>query len=126
MNKDEQKKQLENYAIPLADKLKKSCTIDIEENVVLATYNPQVYLDMLKKYPPTKMYEVWVGGYAVTGESSGATYHGCMLTTSWEKAVEAILSDSLDKDKNGDIKKPYTVWACGVYDNEVDARKSFG
>lgn len=76
---------------------------------------------------PKKMYQVWTEGYRATGEHGTATYHGECLAESFQEACEKLLGDSLDKNPDGTNRYPYpSVWACRFYDNEADARKSFG
>lgn len=67
-----------------------------------------------------KIYEVWTEGYIVTGNSSGAKYYGSTPAISFKAAcIKLIGLDALDEDKT-------SVWGCKCYDNEVDARKTFG
>ena len=93
----------------------------------------------------SKEYEVWTEGYSATGEHSGAIchtvkdadyMHGKMgtpikvIADSFEDACKKVLGDSLDKNEDGSLRldsdgRPM-VWACRCFDNEVDARKSFG
>lgn len=82
-------------------------------------------------------YEIWIEGYAATGEHSTASYIGKGFGETFEEAVinfrypddgEPI---NLDKDENQpDGFRRYggrlCSWACGYFDNESDARKSFG
>lgn len=76
-------------------------------------------------------FEVWSEGYAATGQSGNAQ----RLTignedTLWEgesfqKACENALR-TLEWDMSYYDKKRNTYWACRFFENEVDARKSFG
>lgn len=79
-----------------------------------------------------KQFQVWTEGYAATGERSDAMLHGKVMAETFDEACIKLLGDSLDKDSS----KPdgyrrssegnMCVWACVCYDNEKDARSSFG
>lgn len=75
-----------------------------------------------------KKYEVWVEGYCCQGNEDPATYRGEVEADSFNDACIKILGNKLDKDKDGYIEHNgrYSVWGCRCYDNEIDARKSFG
>ena len=74
-----------------------------------------------------KTYQVWSEGFKVTGEYSTATFHGSFEASSFKGAIQAF-KDSLTD--------PYAIscvdvdgmsfWGCRFFDNESDARKSFG
>ncbi len=76
-----------------------------------------------------KLWQVWTQGYAATGEREPATYHGEAQAENFVEACEIILGDNLDRESDGSLRirngRP-SVWACGCFDNEADARKSFG
>lgn len=79
--------------------------------------------------PNLKLRHVWTEGYMATGEHGTATYHGCCLAESFIEACETLIK-TLDKKSDGTLQM-YTeghpqVWGCKCFDNEVDARKSFG
>jgi len=74
-----------------------------------------------------KTFTLWEEGYACTGEHGSANYLG-----KWqgENFMDAYLA--MVKAKYGNpppnwihLDKP-CIWGCNVYDNERDARKSFG
>jgi len=76
-----------------------------------------------------KEYEVWSEGFSATGGSSGASFHGKAIADSFDDACIQVLGSRLDRV--GDelcrmSKGNYCIWACGCYDNELDARKGFG
>jgi len=79
-----------------------------------------------------KEFEVWLEGYAATGQSSRATFHGKVMAESFDEACIKVLGGSLDKDESNsdgyrrNSKGKMCVWACGCYDNETEARASFG
>ena len=96
-----------------------------------------------------KNFQIWIEGYAATGEHSTASYVGesegetfldaCKnfrypkdIVREWDGAVLIKAGSELPMDKNADgslrlnrLGNP-TSWACGYYDNEADARKYFG
>ena len=79
-----------------------------------------------------KEFEVWTEGYAATGQSQGATFHGKVMAESFDEACIKLLGSSLDKNINSpdgykrNLRGFMSVWACGCFDNETDARSYFG
>jgi len=79
--------------------------------------------------PNLKIRKVWSEGYAVTGNSSGAIYMGECFAESHIEACERIV-EGIDRNSDGTVRlrkddNP-SCWGCGLFDNEEDARKSFG
>lgn len=69
-------------------------------------------------------YEIWVEGYAATGEMSGASLLAKQKGKSWVDAVSRYMEKNPGRiriDERG-----FTDWGCRLFDNEADARKSFG
>lgn len=72
-------------------------------------------------------YKLWSEGYATTGDHQRATYQG---EYEGETLMEAYLA--LVKQIYGDDIPDYVrlnepvIWGCRIFDNEQDARKSFG
>lgn len=95
-----------------------------------------------------KRFDIWMEGYAATGEHGTAQLIGQSEGETFEEAVinfrypEDIVREfdgkvivqkgdslSLDKNPDGTYRKwdgHPTIWACRLFDNEQDARKSFG
>lgn len=93
-----------------------------------------------------KTFEIWMEGYAATGESSPAHKIGEAEGETFEEACqnfrhpktiiseftgEVIITkgDPIGLDLNGEGVQRYerpSIWACRLYDNEQDARKHFG
>jgi hypothetical protein len=78
-----------------------------------------------------KEYEIWSEGFAATGESSDATFEGKEWGNTFEEAVIKKLGYRLDKDsENPDGYRRFggklCIWACRFFDNEKEARASFG
>lgn len=69
-------------------------------------------------------YHIWSEGYRATGGQLGASYHGCYEGDTFEEACKQwALSSS---EPNLFDPKKLTYWGCRLFDNEIDARKSFG
>ncbi|QDP56443.1 MAG: hypothetical protein Tp152SUR00d2C52646391_39 [Prokaryotic dsDNA virus sp.] len=77
---------------------------------------------MPKKKP--KQFNVWMEGYNITGNTDTAKFLGSATALNFGKACDAVMKDS-DMRSLYDSKK-LTVWGCRLFDNEADARKSFG
>lgn len=74
----------------------------------------------------SKIWDVWTEGYAATCEHGTATYHGQWQGRTFKEAVGAyMLSQSPEMQKLIDLDR-MTFWECRFFNNEVDARKSFG
>lgn len=72
-------------------------------------------------------YDIWMEGYAATGEHGTATFLGAFEAKSFLEAVDKWKCSGASMTKYLTINNniPY-VWGCRLYDNETDARKSFG
>ena len=68
-----------------------------------------------------KVFEIWSEGYAITGGRGKALFHGKIKATSFKEACDILFDD--DKFYN---PENLTYWGCKLFDNETDARKSFG
>lgn len=86
-----------------------------------------------------KEFEIWSEGYRATGESSDATFHGKFAGETFDDAVNKFNEQCVKKygkpsaEKgsvlDGRTMKPlddWRIWGCKLFDNEADARKSFG
>lgn len=76
------------------------------------------------------LFEVWSEGYMATGEQGIATFRGKAEAETFNEACIKVVGDKLDKDSQGDyiygLGNKYSIWGCRLFDNETDARKSFG
>ena len=67
--------------------------------------------------------DIWMEGYRVTGNASGAQFIGTGYGRNVAEAALELHSrrpiESLSKDGTA-------IWGCKLFDNEADARKSFG
>lgn len=71
-----------------------------------------------------KKFNLWMEGYRATCEECDATYLGEYEAESFEDACNAYAQDkgvTLDTYA-GRISN----WGCRIFDNEADARKSYG
>lgn len=86
-----------------------------------------------------KKFEIWVEGYAATCEHGTANKIGEGFGNTFDEAVEDYMSKNEDHGIEKNTRSRYTseeaykkrssnwnIWACNLYDNEADARKSFG
>ncbi|MCD6300828.1 MAG: hypothetical protein J7L82_02015 [Staphylothermus sp.] len=60
-------------------------------------------------------------GYSITGNYATASYVGNTNAESFEKACFNLLKDD-DYFDMGNL----SIWGCRLFDNEADARESFG
>ena len=72
-----------------------------------------------------KEFDIWVEGYRATGESQTAQYFGKQKGFSLADACRRY-AESHPSDASFWNKDFTAYWACRVFDNEADARKSFG
>jgi hypothetical protein len=70
-------------------------------------------------------FEIWMEGYQATGESGGAQLVGKSTGWTFYDAVKN-LADRSHKGKFDWYGGRWSIWACRLFDNEADARKSFG
>jgi len=70
-----------------------------------------------------KTWEIWSEGYSATGQSSGATLLGSFKTETFDEAVGKL---EITPQPEQQPDKTWTFWGCRLFDNERDARRSFG
>ncbi len=75
-----------------------------------------------------KNIELWQEGFAATGESSKAERIGEYLAENFDDAMKMYMSEkpNIEILKNGDGSGNYSSWAMRIFDNEAEARASFG
>lgn len=73
-----------------------------------------------------KVYEIWLEGYAATGNRGTARYLGSSAGRSFKDACRRALISAGSDLKNYYDPVKNTYWGCNFYDNEADARKYFG
>lgn len=87
-----------------------------------------------------KEFEIWIEGYAATGERGYAQLIGKGHGETFDEAVKDYMAktpkhgiEERRKLKGEEFfredHKPrsnWSIWGCLLFDNEIDARKSFG
>lgn len=81
-----------------------------------------------------KVYDVWVEGYAATGEHGRAWKMGSAPAESFADACKAVFMRSI-KNEYGDFvdrdiglfdPEELSYWRCYMYPTEAEARRSYG
>lgn len=75
--------------------------------------------------------ELWIEGYAATGEYGTAWRVGTFPTDSMDEAIEMLIASDIQwqKDKNFFKRREdstWSFWGCRFFDNRIDAQRSFG
>lgn len=78
----------------------------------------------LKHEQVDKDFNIWSEGLACTGQSGKAQFHGSYKGITFAEACEAWAKST--DDPNYFDRKHLTYWGCKLFNNESDARKSFG
>ncbi|MCK4826614.1 hypothetical protein KA005_63320 [bacterium] len=76
-----------------------------------------------------KAYEIWMEGYAATQESDIAQYVGSVEAKSFKEAcIKFSKTEEATEKQWEEFFNPtdLSFWGCRLYDNEADARKTFG
>lgn len=74
-----------------------------------------------------ELYLIWSEGFAITGNSSTAQLLGKYPAVSFDDAVEMHLQQHpASRAYHTECEGVHTIWGCQLFDNETDARKSFG
>lgn len=72
-----------------------------------------------------RLWQVWAEGYRATGEVGTATYVGEVLASSFEEACRLLHNPGWGAlGATADGRPMY--WGCRLYDNERDARATYG
>ena len=72
---------------------------------------------------PTKTYDVWREGYEVSGNSSKAVKVATVDAT--DMSFKTACAKHFKNDSTYNSVRN-TLWGCQLFDNEADARESFG
>jgi len=84
--------------------------------------------------------QIWMEGYAATGESGVAHMIGEYEANSFDEAVGMYIQEKGDQygperytrssfsteDAFKNRRSDWKIWGCALFDNEADARKAFG
>lgn len=75
-----------------------------------------------------QIWTVWSEGYSVTGESAPARLEGVVEADTFPDACRKACVDSgrWNVEPGGFDPVRLAVWGCKLFDNETDARRSFG
>jgi hypothetical protein len=68
-----------------------------------------------------RIFEVWSEGYTMQGNTSCAMLMGVVVADNFKTACNKVLGEHKAFDKSR-----LTYWGCKLFDNEHDARQSFG
>ena len=71
--------------------------------------------------PKEKAWEIWSEGYRTTGEVGGAIYHGSVNAKTFQRACDKKFT----KQRTYNPLK-LTLWGCRLFNNQLDAIRSFG
>jgi hypothetical protein len=69
--------------------------------------------------------EVWVEGYAATGERGGCWFAGVAEANTLHEAAEKVAKENRDFRNSYDPVK-HTWWGCRIFESRCEAQKSFG
>lgn len=72
-----------------------------------------------------RTFQIWSEGFRATGESAGAHYHGSSIGKDFKEACDRFAEENLTFWEYYDPNR-MTFWGCKLYDNEHEARLSFG
>ena len=74
------------------------------------------------------LYEIWTEGFRVSGETGGTAFKvGEQRADSFEEACDLFVKyNPRYQDSYKKVNGIPSYWACRWFDNEADARKSFG
>ncbi len=79
-----------------------------------------------------KKFTLWTEGYMATGEQGRAFLLGAYPVETIDEAVELYLQENPDMRKylaihnEPNARSKYSLWACRLFNNEEDAKKSYG
>jgi TnpA family transposase len=74
-----------------------------------------------------RIISLWMEGFDATGQRQGASMIGTYDAIDLDDAVKQYMEThkgDVDWDRFGRGK--HAIWACEIFDNEAEARKSFG
>jgi hypothetical protein len=80
----------------------------------------------------TRTFEIWSEGYLCTGMEgipARAQLHGKAEGSTFDEAVEKFVASRPEKVRSYWSRSPdgrWSMWGCRVYDNEKEARETFG
>lgn len=75
---------------------------------------------------PLKEFEIWTEGYRISGAVGLAVQQGTAFGKDFNEAIENWLAHLPESDIANYNSRQKTYWGCRIFDNEADARRSFG
>jgi len=88
---------------------------------------------------PVKTFQIWMEGFSASGDQSDAQLVGTGNGETFDDAVRDYMNRTPDHGITANTMSRYAtseayekrrsnwnIWACDLFDNEADARKSFG
>jgi hypothetical protein len=72
-----------------------------------------------------RVYDIWTEGFRATGQYGTAMLHKSVKAGSLKEACLKYAQEDTDFEDYFDPER-MTYWGCKIFDNESDARKSFG
>jgi hypothetical protein len=73
------------------------------------------------------IYEIWSEGYAATGHSGTSWKIGEQEGRTFEEACLTYMLNHVNRDVSQHYNPKYnTYWGCKLFDNQIDASRSFG
>jgi len=73
-----------------------------------------------------KLFHIWSEGYVATCEHGTAQYICSVYAKTFKEACISTFKKGLFDGYGNFNEEQLTLWGCHLYDNEQDARKSFG
>ena len=75
-----------------------------------------------------QVFQIWIEGFAATGDRGYAQKVGTGIGETFKDAVLDWASKQrhLERDWGRLDEERLSLWGCRLFDNEVDARRSFG
>lgn len=70
-------------------------------------------------------FEIWSEGFRITGNEGNAHLHGTSEGETFKEAVNNYAQQDVYFRAYFD-EEHMTFWGCRLFDNETDARRSFG
>lgn len=71
-------------------------------------------------------FNIWCEGYCATGQSSEAQFMGTFEADSFKEACQKLYESMSPNDQSYFSSDKMRIWGCRLFDNEIDARRSFG
>lgn len=83
--------------------------------------------DMDRVESQLRQFDIWSEGYVDNGGRSDATYFGVYMAKSFDDAVQIYIDSNPNYSKFfSKSEGHWSFWGCRLFDNETEARKSFG